>query len=758
MGLRFLAAALLFVSSLAWSSAGAVELPRVVLGLYDGALYPYRFSQIHQMAEMPLNHLGLVVRPHDVREPLPPIESMTEVRGILTAFTDDAAFADPEAYLAWLERASASGKRVVVLNLSGVDRARDGRAVPLARINRAFARAGFRFTREVVGQTYAVRVAAADATLVNFEAPLPRVLPSYTVTAATGTGQPHLVLRDSKGRDSHAIITSPGGGYAAPGYAYVNEPEGTKRQWFMDPFMFFRLAFATDEVPKPDATTVSGRRIYYSHVDGDGWRNQSQVERWAKRGPAMSIDVMIKEVVEPYPDLPVSVGPIAGDLDPEWYGEEELMGAARSIFALPQVEAASHTYSHPFDWPFFYDYTPEKEAPLLSLYPQKRTKRRSGLGAWLGTEKPQQNNWSSGEGSGDGKGKADDKYYSKAYRVPRAYAVKPYDLDLEIKGSLDYIRRFLMPGKKVEVLLWSGNTWPDERTLAAVREAGIVNLNGGDSRFDAEFPSHGWVAPIGRIVGREIQIYASNSNENTYTGLWTTRFFGLRHVEATFRNTERPQRLKPMNLYYHVYSADRDGSLEALLRILELVRASEVAPIEASRFARIGDGFFRTRIEALSPERWRVNARGALQTIRFDRAAMKSVDFARSEGVIGQRHYQGSLYVALDEAHAAPVIALSENGRTDVPPEADRPYLIDARWRVFALEAGRDGFGFKAQGYGAGEMRWWVPVPGRYRLEVLAGATAIETVEATVGADRVLAVRLSARTAETVTIRARRLG
>jgi hypothetical protein len=127
MGLRLLAAALFFVSIFAWGPARAVEVPRVVLGLYDGALYPYRFSQIHQMAEMPLNHLGLVVRPHDVREPLPPIESMPEVRGILTAFTDDAAFADPEAYLAWLERASQLGKRVVVLNFNGVERARDGR-------------------------------------------------------------------------------------------------------------------------------------------------------------------------------------------------------------------------------------------------------------------------------------------------------------------------------------------------------------------------------------------------------------------------------------------------------------------------------------------------------------------------------------------------------------------------------------------------------------------------------------------------------
>jgi len=25
-------------------------------------------------------------------------------------------------------------------------------------------------------------------------------------------------------------------------------------------------------VPKPDTTTLAGRRIYYSHIDGDGWK------------------------------------------------------------------------------------------------------------------------------------------------------------------------------------------------------------------------------------------------------------------------------------------------------------------------------------------------------------------------------------------------------------------------------------------------------------------------------------------------------
>ena len=102
------------------------EVPRVVLGLYDGAFGDYRFSHVHQMIEMPLNHLGLVVRPHDIRRPLPAIERMGDVRGIVTAFISDAIFADPAAYLAWLDGALKAGKRVAIMNFTGVGRSRAG--------------------------------------------------------------------------------------------------------------------------------------------------------------------------------------------------------------------------------------------------------------------------------------------------------------------------------------------------------------------------------------------------------------------------------------------------------------------------------------------------------------------------------------------------------------------------------------------------------------------------------------------------------
>src|SRR5262249_8557513 len=142
-----------------------------------------------------------------------------------------------------------------------------------------------------------------------------------------------------------------------------------RKQWIIDPFRFFRLAFATDDLPKPDTTTIVGRRIYYSQIDGDGWLNVTTIEErdpgTGTRRHRRSIDLLIDRAIIPYPDLPVTVAPIAADLDPAWCGDDEAQAAARRAFALQQVEVGSHTYSHPLDWGFFENAPPEKERPFL---------------------------------------------------------------------------------------------------------------------------------------------------------------------------------------------------------------------------------------------------------------------------------------------------------------------------------------------------------------------------------------------------------
>jgi hypothetical protein len=119
--------------------------------------------------------------------------------------------------------------------------------------------------------------------------------------------------------------------------------------------------------------------------------------------------------------------------------------------------------------------------------------------------------------------------------------------------------------------------------------------------------------------------------------------------------------------------------------------------------------------------RWRIENRGALQTVRFDRASLKSVDFARSAGVVGQRHHQGSLYVALDPDVEMPVVALKAYARPDRDPEAPVAYLVSARWPVAELKHSASGWTFRAQGFGAGEFAWKTPQGGRFTIEISDG-------------------------------------
>jgi hypothetical protein len=67
-------------------------------------------------------------------------------------------------------------------------------------------------------------------------------------------------------------------------------------------------------------------------------------------------------------------------------------------------------------------------------------------------------------------GEADDEAEEVGgYERPRAYAVLPYSLALEIGGSLAFIDTLLPPGKSANFVQWSGNTLPYPAAIAASR-------------------------------------------------------------------------------------------------------------------------------------------------------------------------------------------------------------------------------------------------------------------------------------------------
>ncbi len=672
-------------------------IPRTILALYDGrSVAEPRFSAIHRLAEMPLNHLGLVVRYHDINEPLPLPASIPEVRGVLV--WEAVQMEDPGDFIAWAGEILDSGKRLIMVGGFGSE----DDSEQLSReelIDQFWVKLGLRSGDDWIPLTYKSKIVFRDPELVDFERRVGGVLPGYErLSVIEGQGYSGLKVRQSgdPATDSDLVVITRKGGWIASGYAYFHNESTDTVQWYINPFEFFRRALTTDELPKPDTTTLAGKRIFFSHIDGDGWNNLTEIYPYRNRG-ILASEIVEHEIIEAYPELPVTVAPIAGDIDPAWHGSRKSLRVAREILALPQVEAGSHTYSHPFDWGFFADGDPDKERPFLRFY-----------------SRPWQ-----GKGALRKVGKTDSVYYKKTgYVTPRAYAVKPFDLELEIEGAIRFVNSLLPQGKKVQVYQWSGDTNPFPAAIELTRKLGVRNINGGDTRLDRKYPSYGWVSPLGQMSGGQLQIYASNSNENTYTDQWSEQFFGYRHLTRTLNNTETPVRIKPMGVYYHMYSGQKLSSLNAVRANLDYARSQPIIPVTTSHYAAIAEGFFTTQIEQTGERQWRINNRQALQTLRFDHALFSAVDFGDSHGVVGQYHYQGSLYVALDQTVSDAVVALRDYGDSDREPDSSFPYLIGSNWRVWGVQRRPSSFSFETMGFGKGKMIWRVPQAGDYVISV----------------------------------------
>ena len=117
-------------------------------------------------------------------------------------------------------------------------------------------------------------------------------------------------------------------------------------------------------MPIPDVTTLSGRRICFSHIDGDGWNNVSLIEAYRDK-PTIAAEVVLRELIAPYPDLPVTVGVIGADVD-DRYGPPEAARARRArALCIAAGRGRFASYTHPYQWSFFENYDRELEERLI---------------------------------------------------------------------------------------------------------------------------------------------------------------------------------------------------------------------------------------------------------------------------------------------------------------------------------------------------------------------------------------------------------
>ena len=533
---------------------GPVEaVPRRVLVVFDSTEAPLAHSPAHRLMAVPLEYLGLAVDYLDATGPLPPGRLSERYVGVVSLFTDDT-LADPKRYRDWLVHQLDDGLHLVIVGKPGF--AMD--AALLARLGLQLEGGG------VWDGT--VKITRRDA-VVGFEA-APITTVREMLALRTGPGAPgmqvDLELTDARGGRAHPVLTAPWGGLALDPFVVETGLEDRTR-WVLEPFIFLTRALAIPAMPMLDIATENGLRIFTSHIDGDGFVSASETPH-----RKLASEVILEEILLRYP-VPTTVSVIEGEVGAAGLYRHltpKLEQIARQMFRLPYIEAASHAYSHPFDW----------EAA------------EHGIAA---------------------------KAHDAAHMPIPGYT---FNLEREIAGSVAYIDRRLLPaGKRTRVFLWSGSALPTGNAVAATRRLGLPNVNGGSSGAGGQgIASLTNVTCMARPTEGGYQVYAPHQNENNFTNLWKGPFYGYRRVIEVFAQTEQPRRLKPISIYYHFYSGSKPAALMALREIHDWSLAQEIIPIWLSDYARKVEEFQRATLARTLDGGWEMRGLASLRTVRFD--------------------------------------------------------------------------------------------------------------------------------------------
>jgi hypothetical protein len=591
--------------------------PREVLALSCRAhddIARAEVDPVHQLLELPLQHLGLVVRSRNLDAGEPADVDPTVTRAVLT-FLDGG---DPQApwLLPWLhrQRTRCPGLRFVHFgDLGPLEADADAFALWIAQL-------GFAYRPGFSDDPLRIAVEFHDRDGTHFESPPNR---RFVHHGPRSVDKDHRVwlttrLREGGSDPRTPVVTGAFGGIALRPWTVREGTAADDRRWHLDPFRFFADALATHDLPAPEPCVHFGRRAFLLHVDGDGFESQSTT-----RPGQLSARVFLDEVIARW-RIPMTVSVIVAGLTDDLapIAPNERMLLAREIFARPWVEAASHSVLHPLNWR------------------RKLTARTA----------PRTVTW------------YDDKVAGYAH-----------DMTAEVRASIEFVNRWLVPdGGRCAVMLWSGMANPEAAVLREAARLHCANLNGGVSRFDASADSVGYVSPWGKRVGDAYQVYCGAANENVFDGFFTTLPSVFRHVDTTIARTGAPRILKPANVYVHFYSAERPARLAALHGLLaRWVDREDTVPITGSAYARAVTSAASDALRIVrTANGFSLGGLGDLRCVRFADPSLR-IDWERSKGVLGARVLRRSLYVQLS-ADAATIVWERDAGA------APRPHLVQS--------------------------------------------------------------------------------
>jgi len=607
----------------------AQEINRHILALVDGAeIKDPVDNYLASWAEMPLNHLGFILDFVDVSKRLPTDEEMKKYPVMISWFKDNQ-LKGARKYANWLTRQLNKGKKILIIDEFGFEVDEKNNLLPEKLLNN-FLKA-FHISYDYTQNTNSpliIEITKNVPAVTEFERQLKGDLRNFQAIRPLDSNA--TVYLQLKRRDTGTIgdaIFKHSRGGFIAG-DYVS---------YDNPFDYQRrwkinpFIFFKDvfggDFPKPDVTTMNGMRIFISHIDGDGLRNLSYVDNKSSCGK-----IAYDRIFTRY-NLPITSSVLIGDiLKTGGKREKTLTDTVREIFKLPNIEPASHGWAHPFVW--------------------KEDGRKMAMSLF-------------------------------------GYEFSPQN---EIGNAIDYINENLAPkNKPAKLFLWTGDCEPDYDSLKYTFDHNLLNMNGGDTRLDNDYPSYSYVSPLFRHVEDLVQTFAPMANEVTYTNGWEGPFYGFRYVIETLKNTNAPMRVKPIDVYYHIFIAEYDVSIATVYEAYNWSLDQEIYPAFATDYARAAKGFLTTRINEIAPLSWEVLDNGALRTVRLDDFEGYA-DTQRSIGVLGSNIFQGSTYVHLDNGTRS-VIHLSAS-------PSPSPYIVKASGEVkdWKMESGHIDFKTRVMG------------------------------------------------------------
>lgn len=412
-----------------------------------------------------------------------------------------------------------------------------------------------------------------------------------------------------------AAITEWGGYVIGESYILTMNKDNL---WVVNPFEFFKQALRLEDIPVPDVTTENGNRLLFSHIDGDGIMNRVE-----GNSEHFSGEVILEQILKKY-KIPHSASVIGAEIDAHGlYPElsQRLSSIAKEMYKLENVEGATHTFSHPYIW-----------------------------------------------------GEIKNDTLDEQYRLK----IKDYtfSLEREISQTLNHINTELFTSNKplAKTIFWSGDCRPRKNALEYIYAHDILNINGGDTQITRANPWLANIGPLGIERGDYYQVYTGAQNENVFTNNWLGPFWGFKKVVQTFELTNSPRRLKPIDIYYHMYSGSKMASVKALEYVFDWALQQDVMPIFTSEYIPKVMDFYTVSL-AHDNNKWLVSGMRDVKTLRIEQKDA-AIDFENSKTVVGLRHFENHSYISLDNT-TEHIIKIDEK-----KPAHESSYMVSANAKI----------------------------------------------------------------------------